>query len=533
MQCLAVPENLCAPTFREKIPASKGQAVEAKKVEAEAKVEADKVAKEKTDKEAVELKAKEEKLSKEAEEKATAVAAKEAEDKKAAEVKAKADAEVKSKEDAINKETLDNDKDYKVLSEAEQRNILDKLEKREVTIEQTLINLKERTQTKRDAIANELKAQQGVNMTEKELLVKRESNVKAFVLEGNHETSQMRSVGAAELKEDAKTVGHDIAKRNLATIKENKMTSTELAIMGISKRSLTGADAASGALIIPVSTQNTIIGEGAVAFPEIDGATSFSARGLEETKLPISVNAGGEATEKAEGEDSDEMDSTVVKLQMALSRFSNRFKYNPLLAEHAPFVSQKTVELNNLQIRAIQKKFYINLVKNAAVTFDSIKATYDGGITSDASIVSEAVATVTAADLDNLITRELGKTGTITKSEYVFRMKPETYTAIVKAEKAAKVANSMFELVDGDVTIQGYDGIKVITSNYFVGGSTTGDIAVILSKKSSVAKYAGFSILKDSVEVEFKTDMYTRQLTTRMNLKHADPMYAVSALKVK
>lgn len=536
---------------------------ETEEAEAKAAKEAEeaKKAKEAEEKAAEEAKKAEEeakaKEAKEAEEKAAKEAKKAEEEAKKAEEKAAKDAEEQAKKDAKKTETeaakaakaaekaqklADEEFEKKLDKMEEEGQIIDLMDKAKSVKQRnaSVKKLQSLRQVQRDARRAEILKLKGSDKMDK-ILLKEEHRTLAYrtmVQCGSHRDSDALNLEIKGVTEKGEQlVWRAVAEQNESTIKKLKITEDELNIFGLTRDNLTGNNDQStqqtGYSIVPISTQNSVLGEDAIAFPETDGAVRISAKGLEKTQIPISISAGGMATVLAEGVAATTISSSVVRCMLELERFAENFEYNPILNAHAPLLQQKTTELFNRTTRGIKDKFYKNLLKHAGDTFASLKDTYEGGVTSDSVIESETSGAITLDDLDAMIMNEQLKTGEIKKSSYVFMMQPSTYRAIIKKAKEDKQPNAKFWVVDGDVTVQGYDGIRVIVDERYTDGVAAGKHAVVLKKKKSTIIYGGLTILKDSKEVLFTKDMLVRQKTTRVQMKHVDPFYHVTTLKIK
>lgn len=343
--------------------------------------------------------------------------------------------------------------------------------------------------------------------------------VESFIKRGNVEIT----------KERLDEVKSAIAERNQEVINKYGITEDELKLFNLRATDLTGADAAHGALIIPVSTDPTVVGQDVVSMPEFDGASRMSMSGLEEKKVPVDVDAMGVAAVAAEGVDANELAGTVVKVQFAPKRYPVFFNYNPLLAEHANFVAQKTVNAQNSIKRAWLKGYYDSLLAGAATAFAGNEATYAGGISSEAAIETSASGKVGQADLDAAILDIEAEYGTIQEGTFKFEMQPSTWAAVVEEARAAG-NSALIRVVKGQTQ---YGGVDVIVRKQFPDAVAAGKHAVVMSKKSNTKIYGGIIIVKNSMEHKFLAEENTRLVVGRGEAKLCDPHYTTRALKVK
>lgn len=514
------PQNI-VETKGQPMTAKEQKELEAQKV-ADAKAKADAEAKEAEEKAAAEKEAQEQAAKEAAEAKQKAkeeAAAKEAEElaKKEAEEKAAKEAEEAAKELEKDEAKLDTSSTFKALSIAEQRAVLNKLAKREVSVEDIIKSLDADAQEKRDKTKKILEAKnlKGKDM-EKE---KRNQLLTSFLKRGNVKATN----------ENREELLQALSTRNAEVLNQFGITEDELNLFGLTTRNLTGADAANGALIIPVSTDPNTVGQDVVSTPEFNGASRMSMSGLEEKKVPVDVDTMGAAAAVAEGADATADTNEVVKVQFAPTRYALSFDYNPLLAVHANFVEQKTINEKNKIVNALLKGYYDSLLAHAGATFASVKTTYDGGITSEAVIESTTSGAVTQADVDALILDIEATYGTIQEGAFKMEMQPATWAAIVA--DARKAGNSALIRVANGKTM--YGNVEVIVRKQYPDEVAAGKHAIVLSKKANTKIYGGVIIVKNSMEEKFLAELNTRLVSGRGQAKLCDPHYTTRALKIK
>lgn len=460
--------------------------------------------------------------AKEAEEKAAAEKAAAEEAKKQAEQEQKAIDEARAKEEEAkkaaeeaeaNKEQTEigrvvekhNEENKYQSSEAEKRAAIEKAAKAEEENKVLRAKILE---------ANE-KAKKGKEMTKEE----RKSIIGSFLLRGNVQST----------KENLEKLNSAIAERNKQVIAEFGVTEDELHLFNLRASDLTGADASTGALIIPVSTDPNVVGQDVIVMPEFDGASRLSMSGLEEKKVPVDVDSMGVAVSKEEGADAGELAGTVVKVQFKPTRYPVSFNYNPLLASHANFVSQKTTNAQNSIKRAWLKGYYDTIIAGAGTAFAGNEATYAGGATSESNIESTTSAAITQADLDKMILDLEADYGTISEGQFKFEMKPETWAAIVADARTANNA-ALIRVANGKTI---YGQVEVIVRKQYPDAIAAGKFPVTLSKKSNTKIYGGVMIVKNSTEVKFLAELNTRLVTGRGEAKLCDPHYTTRTLKIK
>lgn len=487
----------------------------------EAKVEEAKVEETKTEEVVVEETKVEETKTEETKTEETPVEEAKVEETKTEEVEVE---ETKVEETEVKEETEEKEADeelkenskFKALSLAEQRTWLKKgLTTRQII---TLLNEEEENQEKRNSIANAIKKSQsnkGDSMSKEQI----RSVISSFLTRGNVEATPEK---IEEVKKALET-------RNTTAIDAFGITNDELALFGLTRSGLTGADAASGALIIPVSTDPTVIGQDVVSMPEFNGAKRMAMSGLEEKKVPVDVDTMGTAAEKAEGEDAVTDDKTVVKVQFSPKRYPIAFNYNPLLATHAGIVAQKTTNGQNQVKRAWLKGYYDTLIANVGTAFIGNEQTYTGGASLESVITSKTTGTVGQADLDAMLLDIEAEYGAINEGEFKFEMQPNTWAAIV--EDARKAGNSALIRVANGKTM--YGPVDVIVRKQFPDDMTAGKHPVVLSKKSNTKIYGGVIVVKNSMEQKFLSEQNTRLISGRGEAKLVDPHYTTRVLKSK
>lgn len=330
-------------------------------------------------------------------------------------------------------------------------------------------------------------------------------------------------------KTDVEAVRSALAERNEKVLDRVEISNDELAMNGLTRDALTGADAASGALIIPVSTDPNVTGQDVITTPEFNGARRIGIIGLAEKKLPVDVDTFADATEKAQGEDAVQDDQTVVKLQVSPKRYPMYFTYNPLLAEHASFVEQKTTNQRNKITNSWLTGFYGSLLTHIAVTFDSVKETYTGGATSEAVLESAASGVVDDEDLQEMIQKFEERYGFVNEGELVAFMKSATWTAI---RKAAKLANNaaLIRVVNGKTM---FGAVEVVIRNKYPEGIVVGEHPILLTKKANIVVYGGSVVIKNSTEAKFLSEQNTRLVSGTGMARLSDPFYSTFVLKVK
>lgn len=435
---------------------------------------------------------------------------KEEADAKAAEEARLADEAQKQKE-----EELDKSSKFKALSIAEQRQWLAKNMTAREIIDAIDEETKQKEQAKRDAMAAMIRKSNGDPKMENTKLMK--SVVAKFISRGNVNAST----------EDIEAFKSQLALRNAEAIETYGITEDELKLFVLRASDLTGADATHGALIIPVSTDPSVVGQDVIVTPEFNGASRMAMSGLEEKKVPVDVDTMGVAAAVAEGADAPEQAGTVVKVQFAPTRYPLNFSYNPLLAEHADFVGQKTTNATNAIKKAWLKGYYDSLVANAGTAFAG--ATYAGGATKESNIESIEAGKVSYLDMEAMILDIEATYGTITEGEFKAEMKPETWTQIVKSASEAN-NTSMIRVVAGKTM---YGAVEVIVRKQYPDAVASGKFPITLSKKSNTKIYGGVVIVKNSVEVKFLAEMNTRLVTGRGEAKLCDPFYTTRTLVIK